>query len=427
MLTSALLSRPAVHAAVPESAPDADFEAGQILVKFKPLVPPFVADSVIKSHGFSTVKEAREISVRNVHVPPGQEPKAIADLRKNPLVEYAELNSLRKSLFIPNDSMYSSYQWNLGRINMEQAWDITRGAITVTVAVIDTGLDMTNPDRPVNVVSPRNECSGDSTMSDDVGHGTHVSGIIAANTDNGTGVSGVAPGLSIMPVRVECQGVISVFTETNAVLYAANSGAKAINISLGGIQANQAEQDAINYALGKGLVVVAAAGNEYELSNPLSYPAAYPGVLAVGASTYADGRAYYSEVQPYVAVVAPGGDPASGTDPDPNHWILSTYISPTNYVQMAGTSMSAPQVAALAGLIWTVKPGLSGAQVTNIITSTALDISPTGKDNATGWGRIDAYAALRKALGIVGAPTVDPVALEPRAYMPSVSWRSPSP
>lgn len=409
LLSPILLSvMPDAHASVPAAGPEEHFRPGEILVKFKPIVPPFLADSLLEVQGFRPLTSLNGINLRRVGVTPGNEPLAVDALKNNPLVEYAELNYMRRPLFTPDDSLYSSSQWNQRGINMEQAWDITRGSITVTVATIDTGLDMTNPDGPDSLVSPHDVCSGGADMSDRVGHGTHVSGIIAANTNNALGVASVAPGVSLMPVKVECQGAITVLDESAGIIYATDHGARVLNISLGGSQPSWAEQDTVNYAVRKGLLLAAAAGNEYQQGNPVSYPAAYPGVLAVGASTHTDARAYYSQVQPYVAVLAPGGNPASSLDADPTHWIMSTYISPTNYVQMAGTSMAAPHVAALAGLIWSVKPELTSAQVTNIITSTAVDLGPPGKDDATGWGRVDAYAALTRARDYDGSPAGSP-------------------
>ncbi|MDP2726197.1 MAG: hypothetical protein Q8P59_01520, partial [Dehalococcoidia bacterium] len=149
-LTAILLSlMPAAEAAAPSSPPQGEFEPGSVLVKFKPLTPTLIAEATLSFQGFRTLSTIEGIGVRKVAVPPEKELEAIATLRGNPLVEYAEPDYYRHSLWVPNDTYYAGDQWNMRKINMEAAWNITHGASTVKVAVIDTGLDTTNPDRPV--------------------------------------------------------------------------------------------------------------------------------------------------------------------------------------------------------------------------------------------------------------------------------------
>lgn len=397
----------AARAAHPAGSPANDFASGSVLVKFKPLIPSSLADAALSVQGLTTMSTVYGSEVRKVAVTPGQEIQTVAGLMSNPLVEYAEPDYLLQSMWAPNDTYYASDQWNLRQINMEAAWDITRGSSNVKVAVVDTGLNPDNPDRPVNIVSQWNQCIGGPALSDADGHGTHVSGIIAANTNNGIGVAGVAPGVSLMPVGVECDGNISVSNAAAGVRYAADNGANVMNISLGTQEQSQTLQDAIDYAIGKGVLVVASAGNGYASGNPIMYPAGFPGVLAVGASTHDLTRASYSEVQPYVSVVAPGGDASGAADSDSYHWIKSTYS--TSYASMAGTSQAAPHVAGLAGLILSINPGLTSAQVMSIITSTATDLGPPGRDDEYGWGQIDAYAALVKTQSMPPAPSPTPI------------------
>ncbi len=395
-----------IEASHPEALPVGEFVAGAVLVKFKPLIPSFMADATLSIQGLRMNGNVVGSEVRKAAVAPGEELRAVAALRGNPLVDYAEPDYVLQTLWVPNDAYYSTAQWNLRQINVEKAWDITRGSPGVKVAVIDTGLNMYNPDRPANIVSPRNQCTSGSEMGDSNNHGTHVSGIIAASANNGIGISGVAPDISLMPVKVECDGIITTSATTAAVHHAVDNGARVMNISLGTASFSQTMSDAIAYAVARGTLVVAAAGNGYSSGNLPMYPAAFPGVLAVGASTHEQTRASYSEVQPYVSVVAPGGDPSGGTDPDPNHWIKSTYG--TSYGSLAGTSQAAPHASGLAGLIWSVNPGLNSAQVADIITSTASDLGPPGRDNEFGWGQVDAYPALLKAKGLSASPSPTP-------------------
>ncbi|MDO8689695.1 MAG: S8 family serine peptidase [Dehalococcoidia bacterium] len=430
-----LLSPPAEASAPGPETPGA-FRPGALLVKFKPPVFPALAGGVLSLQGYRTLSTYDDIGIRLIAVTPGQEIESLPGLRSNPLVEFAEPDYVRDLLWAPNDPDYGPYQWNLRKINLEAAWDISRGVPGVKVAVIDTGLDMPHSDRPANIVSPFNECTSNSSVSDDNGHGTHVSGIIAANTNNGIGVAGIAPGVSLMPIRVECpdpngNNYIYVSTEVNALHYAADNGARVISISLGGTFTSTSELVAINYALGKGALVIAAAGNCYADGsecdgqiNPVSYPAGYPGVLAVAATTASDTHASYSEEGTFVSIAAPGGD---GTIT--STMILSTYPN-SSYAYMDGTSMATPHVSGLAGLIFSVNPALSSLDVTNIITSTAVDLGAPGKDDIFGWGRIDALAALTKAQQTApsGSPTATPTPVGTFTPTPtSTSSPTPSP
>ncbi len=419
-LTFLFTLTPSAEASPPGPVTLDAFQPGALLVKFKPLVFPALAGGVLSLQGYRTLSAFDEFGIRLVAVTPGQEIEALAGLRGNPLVEFAELDYVRRPLSAPNDPDYGPFQWNLQKIGIEAAWDISRGDRDITVAVIDTGLDMSHPDRPANIVSPFNECTGDSNVSDDDGHGTHVSGIIAANTNNGIGVAGVAPRVSLMPIRVECGGSIYVSTEVNALHYAADNGARVISISLGGNTSSLSEKNAINYALNKGSLVVAAAGNEYLEGNPLSYPASYPGVLAVAATTAGDTHSSYSQEHPYVSIAAPGGDGGGATQ------MVRSIYKGSSYIYMAGTSQATPHVSGLAGLVLSVNPGLSPLEVIGIITSTAVDLGTPGKDDVFGWGRIDALAALSKAQESlpVPSPTTTPA---PTAAPTATSTATPAP
>jgi subtilisin family serine protease len=310
---------------------------------------------------------------------------------------------------VPNDTYYSKYQWHLPQINAPQAWDISTGLPSVIIAIVDTGVDLNHPDLKGKVVQGFNAITGTSNAMDDEGHGSHVSGLAAASSNNATGTTGVCWGAKIMPIKVlNSNGEGSDSDIAEGVTYAADHGAKVISMSLGSSGYSRALLDSINRAMTKGCLVVAAAGNEYQEGNPVDYPAGFTGVMAVGASGDDDQHAYYSQAQNYVSVVAPGGN-AESPDEDPDdprytrHWIFSTFLtSQGGYQWEVGTSQATPIVAGLAALLWSVRPDYTAKQIRAVIEKTAKDIDPAGKDKFTGYGRVDAGAAMS---AITGAPT----------------------
>lgn len=272
-------------------------------------------------------------------------------------------------------------QWGLTQVDAPDAWQWTKGAGAV-VAVIDSGVDGSHPDlatamvRGINTRNDRGDYS-EPTVDQD-GHGTHVAGIIAARADNGTGVAGVAPQASIMPVKVlDADGGGWMADVVEGIVWAADHGADVINMSLGGPDADFSAP-AVAYARAKGVVVVAAAGNDSS-SSP-SYPAALPGVLSVTALDRDGAVDTYSNYGATVDLAAPG----SG--------ILSTV--PDGYAYMTGTSMAAPQVAGVAALVDSVAPG---ADIESILMASARDSGPVGWDARYGSGIVSAQAAVQTA------------------------------
>jgi len=272
-------------------------------------------------------------------------------------------------------------QWGLTEVQASAAWSVTQGRGAV-VAVIDSGVDGSHPDlagalvRGVNTRTDRGDYSNPTTDQD--GHGTHVAGIIAARTGNGKGVSGVAPKASIMPVKVlDADGGGWMGDVIEGIVWAADHGADVINMSLGGPDADFSAT-AVNYAISKGVVVVAAAGNEG--SSAPSYPAALPGVLSVSALARDGSVDTYSNHGPTVDLAAPGTA------------ILSTV--PDGYAFMSGTSMAAPQVAGVAALVAAIAPQ---SDVAATLKSSANDKGKAGWDSRYGAGVVDAAAAVRRA------------------------------
>lgn len=308
-------------------------------------------------------------------------------------------------------------QWDFTKIHVAGAWPESTGA-GVTVAVIDTGVDGTHPDLAGQVLTGYdeiNQTAGGNT--DPNGHGTHVAGTIAALTGNGVGVSGIAPDTKIMPIRVlgaDGSGYMS--DAANGIVYAADHGADVINMSLGSDEEDSSVTNAIAYARSRGVVVVAAAGNERQQGSPTSYPAADPGVIAVAATDSADTVAYYSNRGSYVDVAAPGSA------------ILSTFptaLNSSGYQTLYGTSMASPHVAAVAALLKAYDRALTPDQVEQALESSAVDLGPAGRDSDYGYGRIDAAAALAAVTPASPAPTTSPTS-EPTETDPTPSDPAPS-
>ncbi len=289
-------------------------------------------------------------------------------------------------------------QWDLTKIRTPAAWEKSTGA-GVTVAVIDTGVDAAHPDLPGQVLPGIDLVAGTSGVSTDPnGHGTHVSGTIAAATGNGVGIAGIAPDARILPVRVlGANGSGMMSAVATGITWAADHGADVINMSLGSTSQVSAVTNAVAYARSKGVVVVASAGNSRSSGSPVSYPAADPGVIAVASTDSADNYSTFSNRGTYVDVAAPGTA------------ILSTLPEGMGgYAYYSGTSMAAPHVAALAALIDAYVPGLSPDQVQQAMETSAVDLGPAGKDVDFGHGRIDAVAALAAVAPATSPPTTAP-------------------
>jgi serine protease len=349
-------------------------------------------------------------------------------------VEYAEPNRYRESYATPNDPSFAA-QWGLTKINAPNAWNRTTGSPNVTVAVIDSGVDLDHPEL-ASLLLPGTDMvdlgpsptppagfrfegdfqGRDNIPQDEVGHGTHVAGTIACLSNNGVGVAGVTWSCRLMPVKVltrivninnpnDVRGTGSAVDIAAGIRWAVDNGARVLNLSLGGTTDTQVERDAIAYAVAQGAVVVAAMGNGFQQGNPTSFPAAYPDVIAVGAISAANTRAAFSQTGPHIDVVAPGVN------------VLST-VWDNGYTNMSGTSMASPHVAGLAALILSCNPNLTAGQVGDIIRQTAQPMRDNPADpvpnNNYGFGCIDAEAALnracpRRSIPITSCPQVSTV------------------
>ena len=292
-------------------------------------------------------------------------------------------------------------QWPLTALRAQQAWAVSKGK-GVTVAVLDTGVDATHPDLTGQVLPGKDFIGfgarpGQSTWAR---HGTAMAGIIAGHghgPGDADGVMGIAPQARILPVRVILEDTDPQRKRARAtrgsaladgIRWAADHGADVINLSLGDdsktAHPDAREDDAVQYALSKGIVVVASAGNSGEHGNPASYPAAYPGVIAVAAVDRYGNRAGFSTERWYADIGAPGVDVVIA-DPD------------QHYYEGWGTSAACAYASGVVALIRAAYPKLSPAQIRNLLESTATDRPSGGRDDAVGAGMIDPTAALAAA------------------------------
>ena len=369
--------------------------SGEILVGFRQGTTLVDIAQLNTAHGAAIIDAIPQLRVVRVRIPKGSdEGRVAAAYQRNPHVQYAEPDYIASVLDTPNDP-YLGYQWNMAKVQASGAWEITTGSAGVAVAILDTGIDLSHPDLQGKVVASVN-FSDSSTASDVNGHGTHVAGIVGAATNNGQGVAGLGYSTTLMNVKVMGDnGTGGDSWIAQGIVWAADHGAKVINMSLGAPFYSSTLEDAVNYAWSKGVVVVAAAGNEG--SNTPFYPAAYTNVIAVASTDMFDKLAPLSDYGDWVDVAAPGGN------------IYST-LPNNNYASLSGTSMASPHVAGLAGLVFTRVTdsnanGLLNDEVRSCIQQNADDIGVAG----IGSGRINALRSVQCS-SAVPSPTPVPTA-----------------
>jgi len=357
--------------------------------------------------GVTLEREIPKIRAYMVGVSPDRREDALDALRDSPAVANAGREVLVGALDTNPDDTDWPRQAGLRLVGFPKAWDVTRGSSRVVVAVLDTGVDPSQADLQGALLAGYDFVNSDADPADDEGHGSAVAGIIAARADNHQGVAGICWACSIMPVKVlDAHGTGDDTVIAAGIVWAVDHGARVVNLSLGGPETTQSLSDAIAYAVGKGAVVVGAAGNN-GTTVPF-YPAADPNAIGVAGTTAADQLYPWSNYGPWVGVAAPGCN-----------------IAPTltgGYGPFCGTSSATPVVSGLAALVLSVDPNTAPADVRQALARSAVPLP-----GVVQYGRIDAsrtMASLQPASlarssvvlrGTVGGP------VRTRAYRLSVA------
>ena len=304
-------------------------------------------------------------------------------------LEYAERKELHESFLSPNDQYYSnsfnSGQWALFQIDAPLAWDISTGSSDIVVAVTDNAINISHPDLVNKMVPGWDAVDNDNDPSpcggNDGFHGSHVSGIVGAETNNNIGIASIGYNVSIMPVKIGDCNTGSLTSGYDGIIWAADNGADVINMSWGGGGSSNYGQNVCSYAWNLGTILIAAAGNDG--TNQQFYPAAYDDVVSVASTTTGDSKSSFSQYGTWVSISAPGSS------------ILSTDEG-SSYQVTQGTSMASPLVAGLVGLMISHAPSASPQQVVDCLLSTAENIDGANSNyiGQLGAGRINAYQAL---------------------------------
>ena len=419
----------------------AEYVDRQILVKFKDVHQIKNAEGILEDYKAKIIGKCEELNWVLADLPENVNiMEAIPQIKKIGLIETAEPNYVMRTHFEPNDQYFTEgKQWalkNVGQIppsgtndadiDAPEAWDITKGTINTKIAIIDTGIPLSLPSLAlchpdlsnqskiqlgIDCIDLEGSVEYLRGVRDASGHGTHVAGIIGADANNGIGIAGLANGCKLLIVQsINASGIGTGYSFLSAVQYAVNNGAKIINFSGGYASPGSGEitayNDALEYADNNNVLVVVSAGNEN--SGGVTYPANlapyYSNVISVTATDHNDIFASYSSQGAEVCVSAPGGNGLPNNDGNdiysttPNYSFAlqnSPYYVTQEYGYLFGTSMAAPHVSAIAGLILSINPNLYPYQIKDIIQQSAEDKGVTGRDNYYGYGRVNAYKALK--------------------------------
>ncbi len=394
------LPRPSTHATRSAHATD------HVLVRFRSGMTSARESAGVRSAGGTALRAVS--STGYARVVTTDVAGSLRALKADPAVAWAGYDYVRHATTVPNDPGYSaSFQKPyLDLVRLPQAWSVTTGSLSQVVAVVDSGVDSTAPDLAGRVLpghhffdaglddSNAAPAPMDNTCADPyaTGHGTFVSSVAAADTNNGYGLAGAAWNAKVLPVRVLDQCGEGFDSDVSAgIVWAADHGATVVNLSLGGPDPSPPLQAALQYAVGKGIPVVVAAGNDG--SAVPQYPAAYPEAISIGATDATGQLTSFSSFGDWVDLAAPGWDilgeepRALCADPSDPH--------PTDcYFVGAGTSFAAPLVSGVTALLRTKFPSWTPAQIRSRLEWTARDSGPTGFDPFYGYGVLDAYAAV---------------------------------
>jgi len=374
---SSLLTNPSSEEASTPAAED------EIIVKYKSDTSDSEQATIEKEEKVTEQKDIKEVDAKVLKATDDKTShELITEFRRDHAdeIDYVELNGKMEPLMVPNDPGYTS-QWALPKISAPTGWDISQGSNSITIAVLDTGVNVDHPDLKNKIVLGYNVVDNNTDLTDLHGHGTLMMGIAGAQTNNSLGMAGVGIEPKIMMIRIcnNAEGWAYWSDMAEAITYAADHGVKIVSISFGGTSLSTTVQNAVNYAYSKGVFIAASAGNSG--SNTPSYPAAYNHVVAVGATDSSDVKASWSNWGSWVDVTSPGVS------------IYSTNKS-GGYSTVSGTSPACPHVAGIGALLASQNPSLTPDQIESYIENNTDDLGTSGRDDIYGWGRIN----MRKAL-----------------------------
>ncbi len=376
-------------------------KTGQLVVRQRAGLSPDALERTLQRHGAHGVKVIPSIAATIVRMPEAELQHVEKALRLSGLFKSVERDYMAGTADDPSDPLFAT-QWGLPRTAVPLAWPLSTGSPDVKVAVLDTGVEFGHPDLAGQLVGGYDFINDDADPSDDHGHGTRMTGIIAALYNNAMGVAGIAPDTAVIPVKVlDSQGYGPYSAVASGITFAVDQGARVINLSLVGAAPSSLLQDAVDYATANGVVTVAAAGN-YGSGTPV-YPAASEGAVAVSATDASDQRPYFSNYGAWISLAAPGVD------------VVTTTLGGT-YSASTGTSPAAAFGSGVFALLLAAEPTLSRQEAIARVEAGATDLGSGGWDPYFGWGRVDAYAALT---GETGAP-------RPDETNPTVSLLSPA-
>lgn len=322
--------------------------------------------------------------------------RVINELLKNPNIEYAEPRYVHHVSYTPNDPFFSGFQNQLRQVRAEPSWDLIRNSSNTIIAIVDTGTDMDHVDLKANILLPGIDLVGRSgsnpqidndpdVTSDSTDHGVSVSGVASAVSDNGLGIASIAYNAKLMIVKACADNNATViYKGYEGIKYAADNGAHIINCSFSGPFGSSFGQDIVNYAMAKGSLIVACAGNSN--SSVPEYPAAYAGVLAVSGVDLNDKKSDFSSYGSHISLSAPG--------------VVYSSKNGNKYGWVAGTSFSAPMVSSAAALIRSRFPDFDMFQVAEQlkVSSDNIDQLNLGLAGQLGYGRLNVYRALTETL-----------------------------
>lgn len=378
-------------------AQDENTVPGRLVLQVKPGLSEHNLGKIVSPHGGRLRAIGAGLFV--LDLPPTASSTAVRQvLARHPALKFADHDRRFRIAAAVNDPLATN-AWHLGKINAGTAWDRSTGN-GITIAILDSGVDPTHPDLAGQLVPGWNVVDNNSNSTDLLGHGTAVAGAAAAALNNATGVASVAGGARIMPIRItDSSGYATGSGIAQALIWAADRGARVANVSFSGLVGNPTVQSAAQYMKSRGGLVVVSAGNT---GTNLGF-AAETSMIPVSATESNDTLATWSSFGPYVAVSAPG------------NYIWTTQRGGT-YGQWWGTSFASPVAAGVVALMMSARPDLPPSQIESLLYGTTVDLGSAGRDIQFGFGRVDAAAAVAAA---VSAPATD-------ATAPSATLASPT-